>query len=209
MTLRIGALSWVVSALTYFVAEAVAAAAMPRYGYATDYISTLGAPGLSPLAPLMNAAFVVQAILFPVGAALMVKGSRASKASAFLVFAVLNGIGNFLVATWHSGPSGGGPDWHGVGAFLAIAGGNVAILLGSFVFRRTGGSGAYFAVGVALGALGVACFLGLTLDTSLTILPIGAWERGCVYSIYVWQAVTAVYFLRCSRRSVEVAPQAA
>jgi Protein of unknown function (DUF998) len=202
VTLRIGALSWVVSALAYFVAEAVAASAMPRYGYATDYISTLGAPDLSPLAVLMNAAFVVQAILFPVGAALMVKGSRARKALAFLIFAVLNGIGNFLVATWHSGPSGSGPDWHGVGAFLAIAGGNIAVLLGSLVFRRAGASGTYLAVAVALGALGLACLLGLIFDTSLTVLPIGTWERGSVYSIYVWQTVTAVYFLlRSAERS--------
>jgi hypothetical protein len=206
VTLRIGALSWVVSALAYFVAEAVAASAMPRYGYATDYISTLGAPGLSPLALLMNAAFVVQAILFPVGAALMVNGSQARKGSAFLVFAVLNGIGNFLVATWHSGPSGLGPDWHGVGAFLAIAGGNIAVLLGTLVFRRAGASGTYRAAGIVIGVLGLACLLGLTLDTSLTVLPIGTWERGSVYSIYAWQAVTAVYFLR---RSVERVPQAA
>jgi hypothetical membrane protein len=206
VTLRIGALSWIVSALAYFVAEAVAASAMPRYGYATDYISTLGAPGLSPLAVLMNAAFVVQAILFPVGAALMVRGSQTGRASVFLVFAVLNGIGNFLVATWHSGPSGTGPDWHGVGAFLAIAGGNVAVILGTLAFRRAGVSRTYLAVGVALGALGLACLLGLIFDTSLTVLPIGIWERGSVYSIYVWQAVTAVYFLR---RSAEREAQAA
>jgi hypothetical protein len=46
----------------------------------------------------------------------------------------------------------------------------------------------------------------LILDTTLAVLPIGAWERGSVYSIYAWQTVTAVYFLR---RSVERAPQAA
>jgi hypothetical membrane protein len=206
VTLRIGALAWVVSALVYFVAEAVAASAMPRYGYATDYISTLGAPGLSPLAALMNAAFVVQAVVFPAGAALMVKGSQVRRASAFLVFAVINGIGNFLVATWHSGPSGMGPDWHGVGAFLAIAGGNVAVLLGTLAFQRAEVSRTYLAVGVAIGALGLACLLGLILDTTLAVLPIGAWERGSVYSIYAWQTVTAVYFLR---RSVERAPQAA
>ena len=90
-----------------------------------------------------------------------------------LVFAVLNGIGNFLVATWHSGPSGTGPDWHGVGAFLAIAGGNVAVILGTLAFRRAGVSRTYLAVGVALGALGLACLLGLIFDTSLTVLPIG------------------------------------
>ncbi|WP_242453517.1 DUF998 domain-containing protein [Mycolicibacterium sp. P9-64] len=196
MTLRIGALSWVVSAFAYFVAEAVAASAMPRYGYATDFISTLGAPGLSPLAPLMNAAFVVQAILFPVGAALMVKGTRARRASVFLVVAGLNGIGNFLVATWHSGPAGTGPDLHGVGAFLAIAGGNLAVLLGTLAFRRADVSRTYLAVSLAIGVMGLVFLLGLILDTSLSVLPIGTWERGSVYSIYVWQTFTAVYFLR-------------
>jgi hypothetical membrane protein len=193
---RVGAWLWIGAALGYFVAEAIAAAAMPRYSYATDYISTLGAPGWSPLAALMNGAFVMQAILFPAGAALLVAGGRARKASVFLVFAVLNGIGNLLVATVHSGPSGTGPDWHGVGALLAIGGGNVAVLAGASAIRRAGASRAYRAVSVALGVLGLLCLAGLVFDTSLTVLPIGIWERGSVYSIYVWQTVTAVYLIR-------------
>jgi hypothetical protein len=60
-------------------------------------------------------------------------------------------------------------------------------------------------VGVALGALGLACLLGLIYDTSLTVLPIGIWERGSVYSIYVWQVVTAVYFLRRSAERTQAA----
>jgi hypothetical membrane protein len=194
---RVGAWLWIGAALGYFVAEAIAAAAMvPTYSYATDYISTLGAPGRSPLAGLMNAAFVIQAILFPVGAALLVAGGRNRKASVFLAFAVLNGIGNLLVATVHSGPSGSGPDWHGVGAFLAIAGGNVAVLAGSSAIRRAGASRTYRAVSVALGVLGLLCLAGLVLDTSLTVLPIGIWERGSVYSVYIWQTLTAVYLIR-------------
>ena len=193
----VGAWLWIVAALGYFVAEAVAAAAMvSTYSYATDYISTLGAPGRSPLAVLMNAAFVAQAILFLAGAALLVAGGRARKASVFLAFAVINGIGNLLVATVHSGPSGSGPDWHGVGAFLAIAGGNVAVLAGSSAIRRAGASRTYRAVSVALGVLGLLCLAGLVLDTSLTVLPIGIWERGSVYSVYMWQTLTAVYLIR-------------
>jgi hypothetical membrane protein len=194
---RVGAWLWIVAALGYFVAEAVAAAAMvSTYSYATDYISTLGAPDRSPLAVLMNAAFVIQAILFPVGAALLVAGGRARKASVFLAFAVINGVGNLLVASVHSGPHGSGPDWHGVGALLAIAGGNVAVLVGSSAFRRAGASRTYRAVSVALGALGLLCLVALQIRAAHTVLPIGIWERGSVYSIYAWQTVTAVYLLR-------------
>jgi hypothetical protein len=59
----------------------------------------------------------------------------------------------------------------------------------------------YLAVGVALGALGLLCLAGLVFDTSLTVLPIGIWERGSVYSIYVWQTVTAVYLIHRSAES--------
>jgi hypothetical membrane protein len=192
---RAGALLWIVAAVAYFMFEAIAAGAF-TYSYANDYISTLGVPGRSPLALLMNAAFVTQALLFPVGAALLVAGGRARKASVFVAFAVLNGIGNLLVATVHSGPSGGGgPDWHGVGALLAIAGGNAAVLAGSSALQRAGASRAYRSVSVALAVLGFACLVALQIGAAHAVLPIGVWERGSVYSIYIWQTVTAVYLL--------------
>ena len=193
MTIRIGAWAWVVAALAYFVAEAIAAAAIePSYSYATDYISELGVPGRSPQAVLINAAFVTQAILFPAGALLVARGVAAPRASWFLAFAVLNGLGNLLVATAHSGT---GSKWHVAGAVLAIAGGNAAVLAGSAALRRAGASRAYRAVSVVLGVLGLLCLLAMAVDTSHTVLPIGTWERGSVYPIFIWQTVTAGYLV--------------
>jgi hypothetical membrane protein len=191
--LAVGALCWIVAAIGYFVFEAVAAAAVePAYGYATDYISSLGVPGRSPHANLVNAAFVTQAVLFPAGAALVVRGVAARKASCFLALTVVNGFGNVLVANVHSGA---GSKWHVAGAILAIVGGNAAVLVGSSVLRRAGASRPYRAVSVVLGAVGMLCLLALAADTSHAVLPVGIWERGSVYSIFVWQMVSAGYLV--------------
>jgi hypothetical membrane protein len=179
--LVIGALAWIVAATGYFVFEAVAAAAVePAYGYATDYISSLGVPRRSPHAVLINGAFVTQAVLFPAGAALVVRGVAARKASGFLALAVHSGTGS---------------KWHVAGAILAIAGGNAAVLVGSSILRRAGASRAYRAVSVVLGAVGLLCLLALAVDTSHAVLPVGIWERGSVYSIFVWQAISAGYLV--------------
>jgi len=194
MTAKIGALLWVASTLAYFAAEAIAAAALPGYSYVADYISRLGLPRTSPRAGVMNAAFLVQGVFFPVGAALLARGVRERMALPFLAFATLNGVGNVLVGL----VPGDGSVWHLAGAVLAIVGGNLAILVGAPVLRRADTSWAYLAMSVALGLVGLFCVTVFALDA----LPIGVWERGCVYSIYVWQVATAVVVLRGGRLSV-------
>ena len=180
MTAKIGALLWVASTLAYFAAEAIAAAALPGYSYVADYITRLGLPGTSPRAGVMNAAFLVQGVFFPVGGALLARGVRERMALPFLAFATLNGVGNVLVGL----VPGDGSVWHLAGAVLAIVGGSLAILVGAPVLRR--------------GLVGLFCVTVFALDA----LPIGVWERGCVYSIYVWQVATAVVVLRGGRLSV-------
>ena len=54
---------------------------------------------------------------------------------------------------------------------------------------------AYRAVSVDLGAVGLLCLLALAIDTSHAVLPVGIWERGSVYSIFVWQTVSAGYLV--------------
>ncbi len=184
--LRIGAGAWIVAALGYFVAEAVAAAAVPDYSYATDYISLLGEPARSPHADLMNVAFVAQAVLFPAGAVLVVVGTGARKALPFLCFALLNGIGNGLIAVVHSGS---GSLLHVAGAALAIVGGNAAILAAAPILRRTGASPSLLAVSITLGALGLLCAAAV----AFAVPPIGVWERASVYSIFGWQTLCALY----------------
>ena len=178
---RVGAVLWIASALCFVVVELVAAAAMPGYDYARDYISDLGRPDLSPRAALMNAAFVVQAVAFPLGALLCV-GSR--KTLLLIGFAAVNGIGNVLVAVVHSGS---GAPAHAVGAVLAVVGGNAAIVTYA-VSRRSRTS-------LAVGVVGLVAF-GLF---AVGAAPVGAWERVSVYSIYLWQAVLGVLVLARAR----------
>ncbi len=187
--LRIGAGAWIVAAVGYFVAEAAAAAAVPDYSYATNYISPLGEPARSPHAGLINVAFVAQAVLFPAGAALMVVGTRARKTLPFLCFALLNGIGNGLVAVVHSGS---GSLLHVAGAALAIIGGNAAILAAVPVLRRAGAPPSLLTASITLGALGLLC----AAAAAFAAPPIGVWERVSVYSIFGWQTVCALYLVR-------------
>jgi hypothetical protein len=187
--LRIGAGAWIAAALGYFAAEAVAAASVPDYSYATDYISALGVPGRSPHANLMNVAFVAQAVLFPLGAVLVAGGTGPRKTFPFLSFALLNGIGNVLIAFVHSGA---GSALHVVGAAMAIACGNAAILAAVPVLRRTSASPSLLAVSIMLGALGLLSAAAV----AFAVAPIGVWERVSVYSILGWQTVCALYLVR-------------
>src|ERR1700712_6132391 len=67
--LRAGACAWLLT-LQFFVVEAIAAARVPGYSYATDTISALG--GLaSPAHRLMDASFVLQGVLILAGALLL------------------------------------------------------------------------------------------------------------------------------------------
>lgn len=86
--------------------------------------------------------------------------------------------------------------WHGLGAFLAIAFGNiVAILAGSALgvgrrLRR---------VGQTLGALG---FISAALLVIHFALPDGVWERGSVYTFIAWQLLTGICLLRAPKDPV-------
>ena len=195
MTTIVGPLLWIASAVAYFTAEAVAAVAVPGYSYIVDYISSLGVPGTSPHATVMNAAFLLQGVCFPAGAVLLVCGTRARKALPFLVFAVLNGVGNVLVGVVHGGT---GSRWHLAGAVLAIVGGNLAVLAGAWLFRHAGTSAVYVAASAVLGGMGIFCATALAVEAT----PIGLWERGSVYPIFVWQTLTAGYLVR---RRTEIA----
>jgi hypothetical membrane protein len=113
-----------------------------------------------------------------------------------------NAIGNILIGAFRSGVPA-----HVVGAGLAIVGGNVAVIIAGFGSRRIGASLAYRVASVIIGAVGIVCLLALIIDgaNGSRLLPVGAVERGSVYTIIVWEIVTGVVLLRsrrgrCSRR---------
>ena len=183
---RPAAALWILGAVVFFGAEALAALVIPGYDYGLDYISRWGNPAESPRAALMNTAFVVQGAGFVIAGLLV---ARAHRSFRFLVFAVANGIGNVLVAVVHGGHDSG---WHVVGAALAILGGNGAAIAGSGLFA----SRPYRAASMALGVLGLVCLAVLAAGPDAGI---GAWERGAVYPIFGWQLLAAVTLLRRQR----------
>jgi Protein of unknown function (DUF998) len=189
-----GAVSWIAAALGYLILEAMAAAVVPSYNYAHNSISALGVPAQSPLAAAMNAAFCMEGILFLIGSVLVIRGGGGRYSWLFLFLVVTNTVGNILVATVHGGSAAGGWVWlHGLGAMLAIAGGNAAIVAGSSCMTKSVDVQWYRAVSVLVAGLG---FLGLAMfSLGTSVSNAGIWERVSVYSILMWQIFTAVLLL--------------
>jgi hypothetical membrane protein len=202
----VGAVLWIVAAVGYLILEAIAAAGFePGYSYARDYISDLGVTpgGLvhgrmidSPRAGLMHTAFYLQGILFFLGALLIVGVPDSRRARVFLGLLAANAVGNVVVGTVHSGKV------HVAGAALAIVGGNTAIVTGSAVLGTVSGHHWYRSISTLVAALGLLCLIMLMVNSATTkanLLPDGAWERGSVYSITMWQLLTAACLLTIRR----------
>ena len=199
--LSVVAALWISAAVLFLAFEAIAAAAIPSYSYIAKYISVLGVPEWSPRAGLMNLGFYLQAALFLTGALVAVRaiGGRLTGA-VFLLLTATNAVGNFLVGFVHgfSPLWNDGYEWlHGFGAFLAIGGGNAAIVVGSVVVGRAVSVRWYRPVGVMIGVAGLV-FAGL-LHTyarwAMDFSHIGLIERACVYTIMAWQIFTGLVLL--------------
>lgn len=201
MSARGSAACWLTAGVVYLSLEAVAARAVPGYGYAHDFISDLGRPD-SPRSNLMNAAFVTQGTLFFAGAVFAVRAAQHRRAGPFIGLAAANAVGNLLVASVPSGPSG--LAWvHVTGAVIAIVGGNAAILAGWPVVSDGGVSRYYRHASVALGAVGLTSFALLAIESTgavTTLLPGAVWERTSVYTIIGWQILSAILLLLDRRR---------
>ena len=202
-----GAALWVVAAVEYLVLEAVAAAGFePAYSYARNSISDLGVTAGelvhgrmidSPRAYLMHTAFYLQGILFLVGTLLIVGVPDSRRARLFLGLVAANAVGNIVIGTVHSGKV------HLAGAALAIVAGNTAILTGSAVVGTVSRHRWYRTISKLIAALGLLCLIMLMINAATTrahLLPSGAWERGSVYSIIIWQLFTAACLLTGRRQ---------
>jgi hypothetical membrane protein len=184
-----GAALWVVGGVGYLLLEAFAAAGYrPHYSYADNYISDLGVTGSRT--HVMHAAFWLHGTLFLLGALLFAGRPVDRRTSMFVGMAAANAVGNIVVATVHSGKV------HVAGAALAIVGGNAAILAGSALIGPT--RRWYLFVSKFIALLGFSSLVMLVIDsatTTIDVLPSGVWERGSVYSITLWQLLTAACLL--------------
>lgn len=211
-TLSVVAVLWISAAVIFLGFEAIAAAAIPDYSYTAKYISVLGVPEWSPRATLMNWGFYLQGALFLAGALVAVRaiGGRVTGV-LFVLLTATNAAGNFLVGYVHgfSPLWNDGYEWlHGFGAFLAIGGGNLAIVMGSVVLGRVS-TRWYRPIGVMIGVAGLvfAAMLHTYARWAVDFSHIGLVERACVYTIMAWQIFTGIVLLARTRTDV-AAPRA-
>ncbi|MFI6291260.1 DUF998 domain-containing protein [Nonomuraea sp. NPDC050790] len=182
----------------FFLAEFIASAAWtdPPYSYTHHYISNLGVHGpteafgqfmYSPLAWVMNTGFFLFGITLFAGTA-MLRGPRGWRRWAVLIPAFSLAAGGVLLAFFPgSGESADAAvDYHGLGAFAGIIGGNVLTLVLGLLHRdvaiprRTGRAM------VVLGGFGLVALVGFfTLAGSGTNVLIGLAERCAVYPLLI------------------------
>lgn len=192
----VGPIVWILSA-HYFVVQIVAAKAWNTpFSIANNPISDLGntACGLyadrfvcSPLSGLMNMSFVMLGAFMAIGSLLIYQGFKKSTGS-FIGFSLMGvaGFGAVLVGVFPENTIHG---LHGLGAFLAFACGNVAlIVLGSVLEMPK--SMRYYTLFSGVFALGA-----LVLYGTMTYLGLGegGMERLASYPQTLWLIVFGVY----------------
>ncbi|QYN40490.1 DUF998 domain-containing protein [Pseudonocardia sp. DSM 110487] len=189
----------VASAVIFFLAEFIAAAAWtdPPYSYTYHYISNLGVRGpsealgqfmYSPLAWVMNTGFFLFGITALAGVA-MLRGLRGRRRGAVLVPAAALAVGGIVLA-FFPGSAEAMNDatgaYHGLGAIAAIVGGNVLVIVLGRVHRLIGVPPNPGRAMVVLGGLGLVSLVGfLALAGSGANVLIGLVERCAVYPLLI------------------------
>lgn len=201
-------LLWVLGPAWYILCEAIAAAAFQGYNYATFYISDLGVPSFgdfegralaSQLPQVMNAGFIGSGLLFLLGVILLFPFLRPGASGVLLLgFGVLHAAGITFVGLVPGSPENAENGLmlvHVLGAFGAIAGGNLAAISSAWGLRGIVMPRVSQPLGIILGVLGLVSALLLTLHW---LLPDGVWERGSVYTFMLWQFASGIALLRTS-----------
>ena len=182
----------------FFLAEFIAAAAWrnPPYSYTYHYISNLGVHGpseafgqlmYSPLAWVMNTGFFLFGITLFLGAA-MLRGIPSTRRWAVLTPAALLAVGGVLLAFFPGTgeATDGAIDYHALGAFAGIVGGNVLVIVLGRLHRYVGITRNTGRAMVALGVIGLIALVGfLALAGSGANVLVGLVERCAVYPILI------------------------
>ena len=170
-----------------------------------NYISDLGfsdcaeVAGLkicSPLHPLMNLGFMIQGLVFLIGALLVVRVIVERRSLRWIVdtLMVVSGIGTIFVGVFHQSlalSAAGLNGLHVAAAVLAIGPGNVGIVLFGILAARTENWRGYGLAILSVGSLGIVSSLCLIVGFDFGIGK-GFVERMAVYPLNTWTIGTGV-----------------
>ena len=194
MKSKIAGIVFILGSLYYLLAEAISAFSfndLLTNTYLFHTISELGIPNInSPLAFLMNSAFVIIGLTFIFGNFYKLKDFIIKNKVIFYILTIVSAIGVIIVAMIHAGnPVTDG--YHSLGAIMAILGGNILLII---ISRSMDKFETYQKVTLALGIIGLIAFWIMFFNMESLYMPI--FERLSVYTLIIWSFISGVYLLR-------------
>lgn len=188
---RIARIVFLAGALYYLIGEAISAvffndSLLNTYVFHT--ISELGIPGAnSPLAMLMNSAFIIIGLTFLFCNFYRFKDFIVKNRVIFYVLTVTASLGVIIVALIHAGnPVTDG--YHSLGAVMAILGGNVLLAI---ISKSMSEFGIYQKITLVLGVIGLIAFWLMFFNMENIYMPV--LERLSVYTLIMWCLLNAFY----------------
>lgn len=194
MKSKIAGIVFILGSLYYLLAEAISAFSfndLLTNTYLFHTISELGIPNInSPLAFLMNSAFVIIGLTFILGNFYKLKDFIIKNKVIFYILTIVSAIGVIIVAMIHAGnPVTDG--YHSLGAIMAILGGNILLII---ISRSMDKFETYQKITLALGIIGLIAFWVMFFNMESLYMPI--FERLSVYTLIIWSFISGVYLLR-------------
>ena len=194
MKSKIAGIVFIFGSLYYLLAEAISAFSfndLLTNTYLVHTISELGIPNInSPLAFLMNSAFVIIGLTFIFGNFYKLKDFIIKNKVVFYILTIVAAIGVIIVALIHAGnPVTDG--YHSLGAIMAILGGNLLLII---VSRSMDKFETYQKVTLTLGIIGLIAFWIMFFNMESIYMPV--FERLSVYTLIIWSFFSGVYLLK-------------
>ena len=194
MKSKIAGIVFIFGSLYYLLAEAISAFSfndLLTNTYLFHTISELGIPNAnSPLAFLMNSAFIIIGLTFLFGNFYKFKELIIKNKIVFYILTIVAAVGVIIVAMIHAGnPVTDG--YHSLGAIMAILGGNLLLII---VSRSMDKFESYQKITLALGIIGLIAFWIMFFNMQSLYMPI--FERLSVYTLIIWSFISGVYLLK-------------
>ena len=194
MKSKIAGIVFILGSLYYTIAEAISAFSFNDVlinTYLSHTISELGIPNInSPLAFLMNSAFVIIGLTFLFGNFYKFKDFIIKNKVVFYILTLIAAVGVIIVALIHAGnPVTDG--YHSLGAIMAILGGNILLII---ISRSMDKFESYQKITLVLGIIGLIAFWIMFFNMGSLYMPV--FERLSVYTLIIWSFISGVYLLR-------------